>query len=62
MKEEARTIPVIGPDRPEPEPDVPFTVNRNSANQRALAKLIGWDRIKQIADSEAEAHEKMAEE
>lgn len=49
-------VPAVSGDtrQSEPVPDSPFKVNRNSPHQKALAALVGWDRLEQIAKIDAQ--------
>lgn len=47
-------IPVGGSDSALQENPAPFVVDRDSENQQALAKLIGWDRLEEIARIDAQ--------
>lgn len=40
--------------KPQAEPDVPFTVDRNDPELQALAKLVGWDRLEKIERLESQ--------
>ena len=61
----------IGPVPQVPPPDamddedeeyIPFTADPTSPNVQALAAIIGWDRVRQIAADEAEALREQEEE
>lgn len=38
----------------EPEADAPFVVDRNDPDQQALAAVIGWKRLEEIAKVDAQ--------